>query len=181
MKDTLEASQLKKVIANLKDAKFTPVFVGGLALILLGSDRTTFDTDLILRKPQNLKESQCLTKAMSKAKCYYVSKLDSIGNPISYIDNANVAASRIMIDKPDSIFFWNPDIEMRIDILLDFPLKADELLLRAENKKLDKSTVIKIASLLDLKKMKEIAIKARKNSKDLQDLEFIKNKIMQKI
>ena len=70
---------------------------------------------------------------------------------------------------------------MRIDILLDFPLKADELLLRAENKKLDKSTVIKIASLLDLKKMKEIAIKARKNSKDLQDLEFIKNKIMQKI
>jgi len=56
---------------------------------------------------------------------------------------------------------------MKIDILLDFPLKASELLASAEKKKLDRTTTIKIASLQDLKKMKEIALRARNSSKDI--------------
>lgn len=67
-----------------------------------------------------------------------------------------------------------------IDILLDFPLKASELLAAAENKNLDRTTTIKIASLPHLKKMKEIALSARKTLKDLQDLDFIKKKLSQK-
>ncbi|MDI6794379.1 MAG: hypothetical protein QME81_16195 [bacterium] len=172
-----ETRKLKQVIRNLEAAKFIPIFVGGLALTLFGSDRVTFDCDLVSKRPKNMEEAKSLIRAMYKAKCYYVSNVDKDGNPVAYIDNANVAASRIMIDKPDTVFFWNPEMEMKIDILLDFPLKASDLLAAAENKKLDRTTTIKIASLQHLKEMKEIALTARKNPKDWQDLDFIKKKL----
>ncbi|MEW5768185.1 MAG: hypothetical protein AB1797_11300 [bacterium] len=177
MDPTPETQKLKQVIKNLETAKFTPIFVGGLALTLFGSDRITFDCDLVSKRPKDMAEANSLTHAMYEAECYYVSKLDKDGMPIAYLDNANVAASRIMIDKPDTVFFWNPELEMRIDILLDFPLKASELLAVAENRKLDRTTTIKIASLPHLKKMKEMALNARQNPKDLQDLDFIKKKL----
>ncbi|MFH1563561.1 MAG: hypothetical protein ABIF11_09160 [Nitrospirota bacterium] len=181
MEPVTETQKLKQIIKNMEAAKFTPIFVGGLALTLFGSDRVTFDCDLVSKRPKDMEEAKSLTRAMYKSKCYYISKIDKDGNPVAYIDNANVAASRIMIDKPDTVFFWNPELEMKIDILLDFPLKASELLAVAENKKLDRTTTIKIASLQHLKEMKEIALHARKSPKDLQDLDFIKKKLSQPI
>ncbi|MEA3306253.1 MAG: hypothetical protein U9Q34_00525 [Elusimicrobiota bacterium] len=174
MRPIAEIQKLKQIVKNLTEIDYIPVLVGGKALALLGSPRVTFDTDIVTHKIKDLASAKLLTNAMHKADLYYVNKLDESGTPIGWIDAPNVAASRIIIDKPATLFFWNPDIEMKIDILLDFPIKASELLATAEDKMLDKTTTIKVASLKSLKTMKEIAFKDRKKSKDLQDLEFIK-------
>ena len=173
MRPIAEIQKLKQIIHNLDEIDHVPVLIGGKALALFGSPRLTFDTDIVIPSIKDLAAAKLLTNAMRKADFYYVNKLDDGGNPIGWIDAPNVAASRIMIDKPKTIFFWNPDLEMKIDILLDFPLKTSVLLATAKDKMLDKTTVIKVASLKNLKKMKEIAFKDRKKSTDAQDLEFI--------
>ncbi len=169
-----ESRKLIKVVRNLRAAGFEPVLVGGLALILFGSERVTFDCDLVAVRPENLEAAKLLVGAMHGAGCFYVSRLDKRRRPLSWLDNINIAASKILMDEPDTVFFWNPDIELKIDILMDFPLKASDLLASATNKKLDRTTIIKVASLNHLKTMKEIAIRARKEPKDVQDLDFIK-------
>ncbi len=173
MRPIAEIQKLKQVVRNLTEVDYTPVLVGGLALTLFGSDRVTFDTDIVIPSIKDLSAAKLLTRAMHKADFYYVYKLDDTGAPTDWITNVNIAASRIIIDNPVTLFFWNPDLEMKIDILLDFPLKTSELLATAEDKMLDKTTIIKVASLKSLKKMKEIAFKDRKKSTDAQDLEFI--------
>jgi len=105
MKSVPETQKLKQIIRNIEAVEFTPIFVGGLALILFGSDRVTFDCDSVSKRLKDMEEAKLLTWAMYKAKCYYISKIDKDGNSVAYLDKANVAASRIMIDKPDTIFF----------------------------------------------------------------------------
>ncbi|GEM_PF-1117445 len=173
MRPIAEIQKLKQVVHNLTAVDYAPVLVGGKALALFGSPRLTFDTDIVIPAIKDLAAARLLTRAMRKADFYYVNALDNNGTPTGWIDTSTVAAARIMIDKPDTLFFWNQDLEMRIDILLDFPLKTSRLLATAEDKMLDKTTTIKVASLKNLKKMKEIAFNDRKKSKDAQDLEFI--------
>lgn len=172
-----ETQKIKKIVQDLKSGGFDFVFVGGFALILLGSERTTFDTDFVIKRLDGLEQAKELIKIMSDNGFYYASKLNADGIPKTYIENVNVAASRIMIDQPDSIFFWDPKLEMKIDILQDFPIKLSELMKNALKKKIDRQIYIEIASLKDMKKMKEMALKDRKSAKDLQDLEFIKKKL----
>ena len=142
MRPIAEIQKLKQVVRNLTEVDYVPVLVGGLALTLFGSDRVTFDTDIVIPSIKDLAAAKLLTNAMHKADFYYVNKFDDEENPIGWIDAPNVAASRIIIDKPKTIFFWNPDLEMKIDILLDFPLKTAELLATAEDKMLDKALEI---------------------------------------
>jgi hypothetical protein len=176
----LKIQLLKKVFRNLKKVNYTPVLVGGQALILFGSQRATFDTDMVIPDVTDLKGAKLLTNAMREAGFCYVSKLDDNGIPADWIASPNVAAARITIDKPASIFFWKPDSKMKIDILLDFPLKTSELLATAINIPLDETTIIKVASLKSLKRMKEIAVEKRKKSTDVQDLDFIKKRMKSK-
>lgn len=168
-----ESRKLIEVVKNLRAGGFEPVLVGGLALTLYGSERVTFDCDLVAGRPETLERAKSLVGALHAAECYYVSRIDKRGRPVSWIDNVNIGAARLMMDEPDTIFFWNRTLELKIDILLDFPLKASELLTSATNKKLDKTTTIKVAGMKDLKTMKEIAARGRKNPKDIQDLDFI--------
>lgn len=169
-----ESRKLIEVVRNLRAAGFEPVLVGGLALTLFGSDRVTFDCDLLTARPADLDQAKSLVGAMHKAKCFFVSKLDKHRRPVQCIDNVAVAAARVLIDKPDTAFFWNQALEMRFDLLLDFPMKSDTLLAAAVEKKLGKSARVKVAGLKHLKLMKEIALRERKEAKDAQDLEFIK-------
>lgn len=159
---TPESQKLIEVVKNLRAAGVEPILVGGLALILYGSERVTFDCDLVSSRPETLEQAKKLGGALHAAKCYYVTRFDKRRRPVSWIDNDNIAAARLMIDEPDTVFFWNAVLEMKIGVLLDFPLKSSDLLAAAQVKKLDKSTTIKVAGLKHLKTMKEIAARSRK-------------------
>ena len=58
------------------------------------------------------------------------SRLNENGDVRATIDNQRVAAIRIRIDQPDTVFFVKPKTGLRIDLLFDFPIPAATL---AEN------------------------------------------------
>lgn len=167
---------LSNVIRNLRDIGIEPVLVGGMALVMLGSRRITQDTDLVIKKPETLDEAKKLTGAMFGAGFRYVTRIKKGEEPTSWIDNANIAAARQQIDEPDTIFFWHPELKMKIDLMMDFPFHAREAMEAAETVYL-KGDPVKRASLEVLKKMKEIAVRDRKDPRDVQDLDFIKKKL----
>ncbi len=170
---------LSAVIRNLHSIDIEPVLVGGVALVLLGSRRVTQDTDLVISAPETLDDAKKLTGAMHQAGFMYVTRIKKGENPASWIDNPNIAAARQQIDRPDTIFFWHPELKMKVDLMMDFPLKAADVLAAAETVRLAGKPV-KRASLEVLKKMKEIAVRERGDPRDIQDLAFINKKIREK-
>ncbi|MBI2980966.1 MAG: hypothetical protein HYY44_01455 [Deltaproteobacteria bacterium] len=73
---------------------------------------------------------------------------------------------------PNSLFFFDWKTRLKIDILLDFPLAAKELELRAAKVKI-KSSSLWVASAEDLLRLKKIAYADRHSASDAQDLEFL--------
>ncbi len=176
MARTPEFKTLGKLVRRLRKAGHEPVLVGAMALVVYGSSRVTFDTDLLIARPRDLDEAKRLMVAVAGAGFVYVTKFDQDGNPVSWIDVANVAAARLTIDAPDTCFLWNKQTHMRVDILLDFPIAAREVLEDAKNVTVG-STVLPVASLAKLALLKEIAVRDRNRAEDAQDLAFIRAKL----
>lgn len=160
-----------QVIAEIEKLGLSPVLVGGMALVIFGSPRVTKDFDFLISK-ENL-DYTGLLKIFYKKGFELASKLDQHHNILTTIENQNVATARIKLDSPESIYFLNPKSGLRIDLLLDFPLPANELASRAEIKKI-RSYFFRIASREDMLKLKEIAYKDRASASDAADLEFLK-------
>ena len=164
--------QLGKLLPDLEEIGLQPVLVGGMALVILGSRRVTEDYDFVIsQEGLNRKD---LMKVFYRNGFELASKIDKNGAIIDTIDNQNVAAARMAIDTPASIYFLNKKTQLRIDLLFDFPLPAKELIRRAEKKKIQ-SCVFRVASKEDLLRLKEIANQDRNLATDAQDLEFLKN------
>ena len=176
---TPEFKILGKLVRRLRAAGYEPVLVGGMALIVYGSSRATFDTDLLTARPPDLAAAKRLMTAVFDAGFVYITRFDADGLPTSWIDVPNVAAARVMTNGPDTCFFWNRDAEMRVDLLLDFPLHASGILEESNSFELAANLGLAVASLAHLAALKEIAVRDRDRPEDALDLAFIRSKLQQ--
>ncbi|MBF0106997.1 MAG: hypothetical protein HQM16_16915 [Deltaproteobacteria bacterium] len=160
-----------QILVKLEKLGFCPVLVGGMALVILGSPRVTKDFDfLICTEGMDYKK---LFEIFYKKGFALASKVDQHNNILTTINNQNIAVARVKIDAPGSIYFLNPKTGLRIDLLLDFPLPASELVTRAKIKKI-RSYSFRVASTADIIKLKKISYKDRASAADAADLEFLR-------
>ena len=157
--------------SGLERLGLRPVLVGGMALVLLGSQRVTQDFDFVIRHPSGLIEK--VVDLFYSRGLELVSKLNAAGEVIATIDNRKVAAVRLKLDAPPSAFFFNHTTRLRIDLLFDFPIPAAELAATAVETKI-RGRVLNVASAADLLRLKEIAASKRSAAGDAQDIEFLK-------
>jgi hypothetical protein len=158
------------LLSDMADLGYSPVLIGGMALVTYGSTRVTRDFDFLIA--QNAREDKKMIRLFYRHDLELVARLDSKGNVTGTIDNAKVAAARIKIDKPNSAYFYNRDQGLKIDLLFDFPILAETVLANAVKKKV-KSYTLTIASKKDLVRLKQVAVDNREFSSDKQDLEFL--------
>jgi hypothetical protein len=162
------------IVDGLRGLGFTPVLVGGMALVILGSRRVTRDLDFLIAAPgERLPDVVALFYDRGFE---LVSRLDDAGNVTATIDNRRVASIRIRADQPASVYFFNRATRLRIDLLFDFPLPAQAVAKAAVDMKI-LGHVFAVASAEDLLRLKEIARAARSFAGDAQDIEFLKARL----
>ncbi|MBV8880143.1 MAG: hypothetical protein JO332_09285 [Planctomycetaceae bacterium] len=154
----------------LEEKGLQPVLVGGMALVVLGSQRVTRDFDLLVSSSELTAELVDLVYGQGFE---LVTKLNDAGEVVRTLDNPRVAAARLKLDKPRSIFFYDRKTRLRVDLLLDFPLPTREIAERAA-KVGKKRRLLRVAAPADLLRLKEIAYADRKSAADAQDLEFLR-------
>jgi hypothetical protein len=163
--------EIAYLTSGLERLGLQPVLVGGMALVLLGSQRVTQDFDFVIRHPGELIEK--VVELFYSRDLQLVSKLNAAGEVIATIDNRRVAAVRLRLDAPLSAFFFNSTTLLRIDLLFDFPVAAAELAANAVETRI-RGRVLNVASAADLLRLKEIAANKRSAAGDAQDIEFLK-------
>lgn len=165
-----QLTQVLKVVADLESAGYESVLVGGMALVLLGSQRLTRDFDLVIAEPGRLREEP--VRALYRRGLELITKFSPAREAARTVDNANVAIAKLRMQDLRSVPFFDPKTQLRVDLLLDFPLPAHDLLARAIPVSIE-SGVIRVAAREDLIRLKEIARRDRQSAADAQDLEFL--------
>lgn len=163
--------KMLKVSDALEKKGIRHVLVGGVALLALGSLRFTKDVDFLV-SPKDFPADD-LVEVFYKHGFELVTKFNARHEVLRTVDNPRIAALKLKSDLPDSIFFFDWDTRLKIDLLLDFPVSAQEVIGRSSKIKI-KSRSIRIASPEDLLRMKELAYADRHSAADAQDLEFLK-------
>ena len=169
-----ERDHLKAVTALAEDlgqAGLQAVLVGGMALIILGSRRITMDFDLLV-DAATLKP-EVLIAIMYRHNFKLVTRFNPDGTALRSADNANVAAAKLKMELPKSLHFWDHRTGLLVDLLLDFPVPARDVILRATRVSNSGGT-LRIAAREDLIHLKDIAHRERKKASDAQDLEFLR-------
>lgn len=156
---------------DLEKHGFIPILVGGMALVVLGSQRVTHDFDFLVSLQDLLSET--VLKIFYQHGFELISKINERREVLRTIDNQKAAANRLKIDTPPSAYFYHHKAQLKIDLLFDFPLPAVEVASRALKIKV-RSYPLRVASREDLIRMKEIAYADRRLSSDAQDLEFLR-------
>src|SRR5258708_4089665 len=155
----------------LEERGLQPVLVGGMALVVLGSQRITKGFDFLVSSTDLSKD---LVRMIYRQGYQLVTKLNKAGEVERTIDNAAVASARLDLDKPSSVFFYNWENRLRVRLLLNFPLPPGNIATRAA--KIGKRPkILRVAAPEDLLRLKEIASANRKSAADAQDLEFLRN------
>jgi len=172
-RDADPLGEIYPLLSALEEKGLQPVLVGGMALVVLGSQRITKDFDLLISTVQLSGE---LVDLVYRAGYELITKFSRSGEVKRTIDNPKVAAARLTLEKPRSAFFYNPKTGLRVDLLLDFPLPTRDIALRAA-KIGKKPRTLRVAGPEDLLRLKEIAYANRKSVADAQDLEFLRNLI----
>jgi hypothetical protein len=160
-------SELTRQLAALG---LQPVLVGGMALVLLGSRRVTRDFDFVIEKPGE--RLAAVLDVFYDRGLELAARLNEAGDVTATIGNRRVAATRLRLDQPASVFFCNAETGLRIDVLFDFPIPARELAARAVPARTP-AGVLQVASEPDLLHLKQIARSARALSTDEQDIAFL--------
>lgn len=150
---------------------FEPVLVGGMALVILGSQRVTKDFDFVVSAQGA--QVQALVAIMYRHDLRLVTKLGATGEVVRTVDNPRVATAKVKAESPRSLFFANEATRLRVDLLLDYPFTAHSLRRHAVATKLQ-SRRIPVAAPEDLLKLKEVAYSDRKSPSDAQDLQFLR-------
>ncbi len=172
MQNTDQIKNIGQLITDFKKQGLEPILVGGMALVILGSQRVTKDFDFLISNQHS--DFEKLTETLYQHGFELISKFNEKREVIRTIDNPRIAAIRLKMDEPSSIFFFNKKTRLKIDILLDFPFPAKEVSRRSQTIKV-RSYTFQIASPEDLMRMKEIAYQDRKLASDAQDIEFLRN------
>ena len=158
------------VVEALTDLGLSPVLVGGMALVVLGSRRVTRDFDFVVASPGDALD--LLLDVFYDRGFELASRVDAAGDVTATIDNRRVAAARLRLDAPASAYFLNPGSGLRIDLLFDFPLPAALLARRATTVKA-RSTALRVASEADLLRLKKIVSARRASRGDAEDIAFL--------
>lgn len=161
-----------EVIKALNKVGLSPVLVGGMALVALGSRRITKDFDFVASK--STQDMRATSDVLYDHGLELVTKMDKEGNILATLDNKNIAKARLEMDAPDNAFFFNVKTGLRIDFLFDFPMKSEELFEDSNHVKID-GYDFHIASKKHLIQLKEMAAEDRGKPSDFSDLEFLKN------
>ena len=162
-----------EIVEGLRALGLEPVLVGGMALVVLGSRRVTRDFDFVIAHPG---DRLARTIGLLYDRGFeLVSRLDDNGDVISTIANRKVAAIRLRVDAPASVYFFNPETSLRVDLLFDFPIPAAKLAARATRTRI-RAYVFDIASERDLLRLKRIARAARSAPGDAEDIAFLESR-----
>lgn len=170
--DELQAAA--EVAEALSDLGLRPILVGGMALVILGSQRVTRDFDFVIAQPGD-RLARVLDVLYARG-FELASRLSEGGDVIRTISNSRVAAIRLRIDAPASAHFFNKETAVRLDLLFDFPIAAATLAEHAMPTRVS-GYLFEIASDQDLLNLKRIAQAARSSSRDVQDIEFLEARI----
>lgn len=162
--------QVCSVVDALRARGLSPVLVGGMALVVLGSRRVTRDFDFVIARPDG--ELRAVLDIMYDRGLELAARVDAGGDVTATIDNRRVAAARLAIDNPSSAFFVQPSSGLRIDLLFDFPIQAQELAARASSTKI-RSRELRVASAGDLLEMKRLARAHRQAAGDADDIALL--------
>lgn len=172
MADKIDLLEKVMTLAEQLEKKgVCPILVGGIALVILGSQRVTKDFDFLVSL-QNLAVDD-LVDVFYKQGFELVTRFNKEGEVVRTIDNPKVAVLKLKSDLPDSLFFFDWKKRLKVDLLLDFPLPAKDLALRANKVKI-RSHSLRIASTEDLLRLKEAAYANRRSAADAQDVEFLR-------
>ena len=163
-----------RVARALTDAGFEPVLVGGMALVILGSQRVTRDFDFVITHPREHLET--VVNVLYDHGLELVSRFSDVGEVTATLANRRVAVSRIRLDRPASVHFFNPKSRLRIDLLFDFPVPAATLAEHATRTKV-RSYFMRVASEADLLHLKKIARAKRAAPGDAQDIAFLEARV----
>ncbi|HEX5035666.1 MAG TPA: nucleotidyl transferase AbiEii/AbiGii toxin family protein [bacterium] len=162
---------------DLEIKGFQPVLVGGIALVILGSQRVTKDFDFLISIQD--------TPVEEVAGVFYehgfelVTKFNQNREVVRTVDSAKVAAIKLKSELPQSLFFYDWGNKLKVDLLLDFPLSGADIARRANKVKIG-SRSLRVASAEDLLRLKEIAYADRGSASDTQDIEFLKRLLKKK-
>jgi hypothetical protein len=149
---------------------FEPILIGGMALVVLGSRRVTQDFDFVIAQPADALEA--ILDIFYDRGFELASKVDDQAQIVTTFDNRKIAKIRMKIDAPTSVYFLNPKTGLRIDLLFDFPMTAQELAAQATEIKI-RAYTFQVASEAHLLRLKEIAKAARTKSGDAEDIAFL--------
>ena len=163
-------STVGRIAEQLRDAGLSPVLVGGMALIVLGSRRVTHGFDFVVPPPDG--RLSRMVDVMYEHGLELAARVDEHGNITATIDNRKAAAGRLRIDAPKSAYFFNADTGLRIDLLFDFPIAAAALLEHASRIRI-RGHRFDIASEEDLLLLKTIARAERSAPADAEDIAFL--------
>ena len=114
-----------EIVEALEAEGLTPVLVGGMAMVVLGSRRVTRDFDFLV-SGEGLDPKKIMA-IFYKRGFELASRLNNQGDITVTIDNQNIASMRLKLDAPSSVYFFNRKIGLRIDLLFDFPVRAAEI------------------------------------------------------
>lgn len=157
----------------LEKIGLTPVLVGGMALVILGSRRVTRDFDFLIPSPGS-KIDEMLDIFYSRG-FELATRVSKEGEIIATLDNERVAAARLRLDNPKSVYFLHQKTGLRIDLLFDFPIPAAQLIPRARKIRI-RSHPLRIAAREDLLHLKKLAHAGRTLAADAEDLAFLRQK-----
>ena len=157
------------VVSALEAKGYESVLVGGMALVTMGSQRLTRDFDLLVPD----RDAEQLVQAMYACGLEMVTKFNAAGEVQRTVDALGGATTKVRAKELKSIPFFDWRTRLRVDLLLDFPVPAREVIQRAIRVSV-KGGTIRIASREDLIRLKEIASRGRKSAGDAQDLEFLR-------
>lgn len=168
-------AELTAIVPSLQSEGLDPVLIGGLALAVLGSTRVTRDADFMLADSEPVRRSA--VRAMFAAGFELISRWDKENyRPLRTIDNAVVAAVRVVMDDPDSAFFWKRDANLRVDLIFRLSISAEDLVSRARRIPLPGGVKLLLASPEDLARLKRASLRDNpKRVSDMQDLIFLRS------
>ena len=159
-----------EIVEGLRRLGLRPVLVGGMALVILGSRRVTRDFDFLVKNPGDRRND--LLGLFYDRGLELALRLNENGDVMATIDSRNVAATRLRLDAPESVHFFNEQTGLRIDLLFDYPTPADDVARNATRATI-RAHRFEVASPADLLRLKRIARKKRSFAGDADDIAFL--------
>ena len=155
------------VIRGLVEHRVDFVLCGGLACVLHGSERTTFDIDILVRMDEDNLQRLIRFARAHRFTPRIPESLDSLLNP--------ERRKEWIRDKGALVYTLSAERGLaQVDVFLDYPISYPELASRAVVFEAE-GVGIPVSSIPDLLKAKESM--ADKRPRDLQDIAFLRERI----